>query len=68
MAGTALLQANTRAVRLWQSLGFRIMATIPEAFDHPAQGLTGLHIMYRPLTGSRRTRGESPAGNETIGM
>jgi GNAT superfamily N-acetyltransferase len=40
---------DTRAVGLWQSLGFRILATIPEGFNHPVAGYTGLHIMYRRL-------------------
>lgn len=39
------------AVRLWQSLGFRILATVPEAFDSRAHGLVGLHVMCRPLGG-----------------
>jgi hypothetical protein len=30
-------------------LGFGILATIPEAFDHPTAGLVGLHIMHRFL-------------------
>jgi hypothetical protein len=38
-----------RAVRLWQSLGFEILATVPEGFQHPVHGYVGLHIMYRPL-------------------
>ena len=36
-------------VRLWQALGFRIIGTTPEAFDHPREGLVGLHIMHRRL-------------------
>jgi len=45
----AVVETNTAAVRLWQSLGFRIMATIPEAFDHARHGRVGLHVMYREL-------------------
>ena len=47
MQFNAVVETNTAAVRLWQSLGFRIMATIPEAFQHPVHGLVGLHIMYQ---------------------
>ena len=36
-------------MRLWQALGFEIIGTAPEAFDHPTEGLVGLHIMYRRL-------------------
>ena len=45
----AVVATNVRAVGLWRSLGFEVLATIPEGFWHPAQGLVGLHIMYRPL-------------------
>ena len=49
MQFNAVVQANHVAVRLWQALGFEILATIPEAFDHPTEGLVGLHVMYRRL-------------------
>ncbi len=45
----AVVETNTAAVRLWQSLGFRIVGTVPEAFRHPAHGLVGLHVMYLGL-------------------
>jgi hypothetical protein len=37
------------ALALWRSLGFEVLATIPEAFDHPTAGLVGLHVMRRRL-------------------
>ncbi len=45
----AVVETNTAAVRLWQSLGFTILTTVPEAFDHPRYGLVGLHVMYQRL-------------------
>lgn len=45
----AVVETNTAAVRLWQSLGFRIIGTVPGAFDSRTQGLVGLHVMYLPL-------------------
>ena len=45
----AVVATNTAAVTLWQSLGFEIIGTVPEAFDHRTAGLVGLHIMYRRL-------------------
>ncbi|MDF2847157.1 MAG: sortase-like acyltransferase, partial [Oerskovia sp.] len=33
----------------WESFGFEILTTVPEAFRHPTAGLVGLHIMYRDL-------------------
>lgn len=49
MQFNAVVEANRGAVRLWQALGFKIIGTTPEAFDHPVEGLVGLHIMYRRL-------------------
>jgi len=49
MQFNAVVETNAGAVALWTSLGFRILATVPEAFDHPTQGLVGLHLMHRPL-------------------
>jgi L-amino acid N-acyltransferase YncA len=43
----AVVETNTGAVRLWQALGFRIIGTVPEAFDSRAHGLVGLHVMHR---------------------
>ncbi|HKN95478.1 MAG TPA: GNAT family N-acetyltransferase [Pseudonocardiaceae bacterium] len=45
----AVVQTNVAAVALWRSLGFEILATVPEAFNHPKHGLTGLHVMYQLL-------------------
>lgn len=49
MQFNAVVETNERAVRLWESLGFTVLATVPEAFEHPHHGLVGLHIMYRAL-------------------
>jgi len=49
MQFNAVVSTNTGAVALWESMGFRILATVPAAFDHPSAGLVGLHIMHRPL-------------------
>ena len=45
----AVVETNTGAVRLWKSMGFEIIGTVPEAFDHSEHGLVGLHIMYLPM-------------------
>ena len=49
MQFNAVVETNARAVALWRSLGFDVVATLPEGFDHPAHGYVGLHIMYRLL-------------------
>jgi L-amino acid N-acyltransferase YncA len=46
----AVVETNTSAVSLWQSLGFRVVGTVPGAFDHPVHGYVGLHVMFLPLT------------------
>jgi L-amino acid N-acyltransferase YncA len=49
MQFNAVVESNTRAVGLWRSLGFEVLTTVPEAFNHPTDGYVGLHIMYRRL-------------------
>ena len=49
MQFNAVVETNTTAVALWQSLGFEILTTVPEAFDSRAHGRVGLHIMYQRL-------------------
>jgi GNAT superfamily N-acetyltransferase len=49
MQFNAVVETNAAAVGLWQSLGFTIIGTVPEAFDHPVRGLVGLHVMYLKL-------------------
>lgn len=49
MQFNAVVETNTAAVALWRSLGFEIIGTVPEAFDHPVHGLVGLHVMWRRL-------------------
>jgi GNAT superfamily N-acetyltransferase len=49
MQFNAVVETNTGAVALWRSLGFQVLATVPEAFHHPVHGYVGLHIMHRHL-------------------
>lgn len=49
MQFNAVVETNVRAVALWRSLGFEVLATIPEAFHHPELGYVGLHVMHRRL-------------------
>ncbi len=44
-----VVSTNHRAVALWRDLGFTIVGTVPDAFDHPEHGLVAVHIMYRKL-------------------
>jgi L-amino acid N-acyltransferase YncA len=49
MQFNAVVETNTPAVALWRSLGFEVLATLPEGFHHPTHGYVGLHIMHRRL-------------------
>ena len=49
MQFNAVVATNTRAVALWRSLGFAVVGTVPDAFDHPAHGPVDLLVMHRRL-------------------
>jgi len=40
---------NLGAIKLWQDLGFAVVGTLPEAFDHPQNGYVDALVMYRLL-------------------
>jgi ribosomal protein S18 acetylase RimI-like enzyme len=44
-----VVSSNTRAVALWESLGFGIVGRLPHAFQHPSLGFVDALVMYRPL-------------------
>lgn len=46
----AVVETNTVAVALWQSLGFTIIGTVPGAFESRTHGYVGLHVMHLDLT------------------
>jgi len=49
MQFNAVAASNTSAVELYERHGFTIVGTVPGAFEHPAQGRVGLHVMYAEL-------------------
>ncbi|MFF2639547.1 GNAT family N-acetyltransferase [Streptomyces niveus] len=49
MQFNAVVETNTHAVKLYESLGFTVLGTLPEGFRHPVHGYVGLHIMHREL-------------------
>ena len=49
MQFNAVVEPNRVAVQLYQALGFQIIGTVPAAFEHPALGRVGLHVMHRFL-------------------
>lgn len=44
-----VVSTNTRAVALWQRLGFEIVGTLPKAFRHPVHGLVDSYVMFKTL-------------------
>ncbi|WP_333768890.1 GNAT family N-acetyltransferase [Streptomyces sp. IBSBF 2435] len=49
MQFNAVVETNTHAVKLYRSLGFVVIGTLPEGFRHPEAGYVGLHIMHLAL-------------------
>jgi GNAT superfamily N-acetyltransferase len=49
MQFNGVVESNARAVALYRSLGFVVIGTVPEGFNHPVNGYVGLHVMYRSL-------------------
>ena len=44
-----VVSTNERAVKLWLSLGFEIVARLPGAFQHPECGFVDAFVMYKHL-------------------
>lgn len=44
-----VVSTNTRAVALWESLGFETLCRLPEAFRHPEHGYVDSLLMFRML-------------------
>jgi len=44
-----VVSINSVAVKLWKSLGFTIVGTLPKGFQHATQGLVDVYIMHKFL-------------------
>ncbi|GAA2956942.1 GNAT family N-acetyltransferase [Streptomyces enissocaesilis] len=49
MQFNAVVETNVHAVKLYESIGFDVIGTLPEGFRHPTRGYVGLHIMHLAL-------------------
>ncbi len=49
MQFNAVVSTNEAAVKLWTSLGFEIIGSVPEGFRRADGSRVALHIMYRTL-------------------
>jgi GNAT superfamily N-acetyltransferase len=61
MQFNAVVASNESAIKLWKDLGFSIVGTIPNAYEHKVHGLVDTHIMYKSLSEdelNRRSRSE----------
>lgn len=44
-----VVSTNVQAVKLWQSLGFTIIGTMPKGYRHARHGLVDVYMMYHDL-------------------
>jgi L-amino acid N-acyltransferase YncA len=44
-----VVSTNTAALRLWQALGFRVLATLPAAFHHRQLGPVDAYVLWLSL-------------------
>jgi ribosomal protein S18 acetylase RimI-like enzyme len=46
-----VVSTNESAVKLWQTLGMKIVGTLPGAFRHPQKGYVDVYVMFQSLEG-----------------
>jgi ribosomal protein S18 acetylase RimI-like enzyme len=46
-----VVSTNVRAIRLWNSFGFRTVGRLPKVFLHPSAGYVDAIVMHLPLAG-----------------
>ena len=44
-----VVATNTRAIRLWERLGFSVVGRLPGAFNHQQLGYVDALVMFKPL-------------------
>mmetsp|Transcript_3083 Transcript_3083/g.7025 ORF Transcript_3083/g.7025 Transcript_3083/m.7025 type:complete len:169 (-) Transcript_3083:82-588(-) len=44
-----VVASNKAAVKLWKDLGFKVLTTLPEVFQHQKLGLVDAHVMFAKL-------------------
>lgn len=49
MQFNSVVSTNEVAIKLWQKLGFEIIGTIPQAYQHKQLGLVNAYIMHKRL-------------------
>jgi L-amino acid N-acyltransferase YncA len=46
-----VVSTNESAVKLWQTLGMKIVGTLPGAFRHPEKGYVDVYVMFQSFEG-----------------
>ena len=46
-----VVSTNESAVKLWQTLGMKIVGTLPGAFCHPEKGYVNVYVMFQSFEG-----------------
>jgi L-amino acid N-acyltransferase YncA len=46
-----VVSTNESAVKLWQTLGMKIVGTLPGAFCHPEKGYVDVYVMFQSFEG-----------------
>jgi L-amino acid N-acyltransferase YncA len=49
-----VVSTNESAVKLWQTLGMKIVGTLPGAFRHPEKGYVDVYVMFQSLLPANR--------------
>ena len=49
-----VVSTNDRAIALWTRLGFRVVGTLPGAFNHPERGYVDALVMWKELLPSEQ--------------
>lgn len=44
-----VVESNTRAIGLWERMGFEVVGRLPSAFEHPKDGFVDALVMYQEL-------------------
>jgi L-amino acid N-acyltransferase YncA len=52
-----VVSTNHASIRLWKTLGFAIVGTLPKAFNHKQLGYVDAYVMYRALADPPMTDG-----------
>ena len=50
MQFNVVVSTNLVAVKLWTSLGFSKIATVPDGFQHKTKGLVDIYIMHKSIS------------------